>query len=145
MDPLIRLVLVEDESITALDVARQLGRLGYHLVAVASSGPQAIQQARTHHPDIVLMDIHLQGMMDGVDAARHIQASAPISVIYMSANVDGATLERIRSTDTAGFAPKPIHFPTPQRVLQRALSAQGGGHPGHRNASAGAMRGTHVR
>jgi CheY-like chemotaxis protein len=90
------------------------------------------------------MDIHLQGTMDGVDAARHIQASAPIPVIYMSANVEGATIERIRSTDTAGFVPQPIHFPTLRRVLQRALSAQEGGHPSHRDASAGTMRGTYV-
>jgi len=80
-------------------------------VALPNSGLQAIQQALTHHPDIVLMDIQLHGAMDGVVAARHIQASAPIPVIYMSANVDGATLERIRPTNTAGVVPKPINFP----------------------------------
>jgi CheY-like chemotaxis protein len=144
MGPFIRIVIVEDESITALGLARQLRRLGYQVVALANSGPQAIQQALTHHPDIVLMDIQLHGAVDGVDVARHIQASAPILVIYMSANVDGATIERIRSTDTAGFVPKPSHLPTLHRVLQRALSAQEGGHLGHRDASAGAMRGTYV-
>jgi CheY-like chemotaxis protein len=125
MDPFIRIVLVEDEPITALDVARRLRRLGYQVVAVASRGPQAIQQALTHHPDAVLMDIHLQGAMDGVDAARHIQASAPIPVIYVSANVDTATLERIQSTEAAGFVSKPIHLPTLHATIQRALAARG--------------------
>jgi DNA-binding NtrC family response regulator len=78
MDPLLRIVLVEDELITALDVARRLRRLGYQVVGRASSGPQAIAQAFAHHPDIVLMDIHLQGDMDGVDASRPMNpAHAP--------------------------------------------------------------------
>jgi CheY-like chemotaxis protein len=77
----------------------------------------------------VLMDIHLQGVMDGVDAARHIQASAPIPVVYVSANVDAATLERIQYPEAAGFVQKPIHFPTLHAILQRVLSAQEGGHP----------------
>jgi CheY-like chemotaxis protein len=142
MDPFIRIVLVEDESITALDVARRLGRLVYQVVAAASSGPQAIQQALTHHPDIVLMDIHLHGAMDGVDAARHIQASAPIPMIYMSANVDGATLERIRSTDTAGFVRNRSISPLSIGSCSGRSLLRKGGHPGHRDASAGAMRGT---
>jgi len=124
MDPPARIVLVEDEAIAALDVARRLRRLGYQVVAVASSGPQAVEYALTRDPDVVLMDIHLHGVMDGVEAARHIQAAAPIPVIYVSANIDAATRERIQSTEAAGFVPKPIHFPTPQRVLQRALSGR---------------------
>jgi CheY-like chemotaxis protein len=123
MDPLLRIVLVEDESITALDVARRLRRLGYQVVARASSGPQAIEQALTHHPDVVLMDIHLQGDMDGVDAARHIQSSTPIPVVYMSAQADAATIKRLQTTtQAAGFVPKPIHLPTLHATLQRARS-----------------------
>jgi CheY-like chemotaxis protein len=124
MDSPPRIVLVEDESIAALHVAKRLRGLGYQVVAVAKSGPQAVEYALTCDPDVVLMDIHLQGAMDGVDAARHIQASAPVPVIYVSANVDAATRERIQSTEAAGFVPKPVHFPTLQRVLQRALSGR---------------------
>jgi CheY-like chemotaxis protein len=123
MAPFIRLVLVEDESITAFNVARRLRRLGYQVVAWASSGPQAVEQALTHQPDVVLMDIHLQGAMDGVDAARHIQDSAPIPVVYMSAHADAATVERLQATtQAAGFIPKPIHLPTLHATLQRACS-----------------------
>jgi CheY-like chemotaxis protein len=123
MDPLLRIVLVEDEAIPALDMARQLRRLGYQVVAVASSGPQAIEQALTHHPDVVLMDIHLQGAMDGIDAARHIQAAAPIPVVYMSAHADAATVERFQAaTQAAGFVPKPIYLPTLHATLQRVCS-----------------------
>ena len=123
MDPPARIVIVEDESITALHLAKQLRNLGYQVVALAHSGPRAIEHVLARRPHAVLMDIHLQGTMDGIDAARHIQAAAPIPVVYMSADADAATIKRLQATtQAAGFVPKPIHFPTLHRVLQRALS-----------------------
>jgi CheY-like chemotaxis protein len=64
------------------------------------------------------MDIHLQGPMDGIDAARHIQAAAPIPVVYMSAHADAATHERIQTTQAVGFVSKPLHVPTLHATLQ---------------------------
>jgi CheY-like chemotaxis protein len=131
MDPPARIVLVEDESITALDVARQLRRLGYQVVALARCGPQAIRQALTLRPDVVLMDIHLHGAMDGIDAARHIQTAAPIPVVYMSAHADAATAARIQATTQAAeFVPKPVHLPTLHATLQRVCSRPPGALPG---------------
>jgi CheY-like chemotaxis protein len=124
VDPPARVIIVEDESITALQIARQLRHLGYEVVALARSGPQAIEHALSRHPQVVLMDIQLQGTMDGIDAARHIQASAPIPVVYMSANADATTVERIQAAQPAGFVPKPIHFPTLHALLQRVLSGR---------------------
>jgi CheY-like chemotaxis protein len=98
-------------------------RLGYQVVALARSGPQAIQYALSHRPHVVLMDIHLQGAMDGIDAARHIQAAAPIPVVYMSAHADATTIARLQATtQAAGFVPKPIHLPTLYAILQRVCS-----------------------
>jgi CheY-like chemotaxis protein len=123
MDPPARILIVEDESITALHLAQQLRSLGYQVVALANSGPRAIEHARAHRPHVVLMDIHLQGTMDGIDAARHIQAAAPIPVVYMSAHADAATVERFRATtQAAGFMPKPIHLPALHATLQRVCS-----------------------
>jgi CheY-like chemotaxis protein len=120
MDSPPRIVIVEDESITALYLAKQLRSLGYQVVALASSGPRAIEHALARRPHVVLMDIHLQGAMDGIEAARHIQAVAPIPVVYMSAHADAATVERFQATTQAsGFVPKPIHLPTLHANLQR--------------------------
>jgi CheY-like chemotaxis protein len=124
MDSPVRIIIVEDEFITALALARQLRRLGYQVVALASSGPQAIEYALSHHPQVVLMDIQLQGTMNGIEAARHIQASAPIPVVYMSANADATSVERIQAAQAAGFVPKPIHYPTLHALLQRVLSGR---------------------
>jgi CheY-like chemotaxis protein len=66
------------------------------------------------------MDIDLQGTMDGIEAARHIQAAAPIPIVYMSAHADESTVERFQAaTQAAGFVPKPIHLPTLHATLQR--------------------------
>ena len=123
MDPPARIVIVEDESITALHLAQQLRSLGYQVVALAHSGLRAVDHALAHRPHAVLMDIHLQGTMDGIDAARHIQAAAPIPVVYMSAHADAATIKRLQATtQAAGFMPKPIHLPTLHATLQRVCS-----------------------
>ncbi|HZC03282.1 MAG TPA: response regulator, partial [Gammaproteobacteria bacterium] len=115
--------LSEDESITALHLAQQLRSLGYQVVALAHSGLRAIEHALAHRPHAVLMDIHLQGTMDGIDAARHIQAATPIPVVYMGAHADAATIKRLQATtQAAGFMPKPIHLPTLHATLQRACS-----------------------
>jgi CheY-like chemotaxis protein len=124
MDAPARVLIVEDESITAVQIARQLRRLRYAVVASAHNGPQAIAHALAHHPQVVLMDIQLHGTMDGIDAARHIQASAPIPVVFMSANADAPTVARIQAAQLAGFVPKPIHYPTLHALLQRVLSAR---------------------
>jgi len=123
MDLPARILIVEDESITALYLAKQLRSLGYQVVALAHSGPQAIQHALFHRLHVVLMDIDLQGTMDGIEAARHIQAAVPIPVVYMSAHADAATHERIQATTkAAGFVLKPIHLPTLRATLQRVCS-----------------------
>jgi CheY-like chemotaxis protein len=131
VDPPVRIVLVEDESITALDLARRLRGLGYQVVGLASSGPQAVERAQALRPCVVLMDIHLRGGMDGIDAAQSIQAAAPIPVIYMSAHADGATAARIQdTTPAAGFVPKPVHLPTLHALLQQVCSRRPGAPPG---------------
>ena len=123
MDPPARILIVEDESITALHLAQQLRSLGYQVVALAHSGLRAVDHALAHRPHAVLMYIHLQGTMDGIDAARHIQAAAPIPVVYMSAHADAATIKRLQATtQAAGFMPKPIHLPTLHATLQRVCS-----------------------
>jgi CheY-like chemotaxis protein len=130
VDPSARILIVEDESITALAVARRLRRLGYQ-VALASNGPQAIQRALSLCPHVILMDIDLEGTMDGIDAARHIQGAAPVPVVFMSAHKDAATVERIQTTtQAAGLVTKPLHPPTLDATLQRALSGRQGDPPG---------------
>lgn len=68
-----RILIIEDEAIVALDIKGRLHALGYSVVGVAASGEKAIELAAEHTPDLILMDIMLEGKMDGIDTALSIK------------------------------------------------------------------------
>jgi CheY-like chemotaxis protein len=76
-----QILVVEDESIVALDIQDRLIRLGYTVSASASSGAEAIRKAANRRPDLVLMDVKLRGEMDGIEAAERIRARFDIPVV----------------------------------------------------------------
>jgi diguanylate cyclase (GGDEF)-like protein/PAS domain S-box-containing protein len=104
----IRILVVEDERIVSLDIERRLKNLGYEIVGAAVSGEEAIQKASTHQPDLVLMDIMLEGKMDGITAAETIRRRLAIPVIYLTAHADAHTLERAKITEPFGYILKPF-------------------------------------
>lgn len=114
-----RILIVEDERLIALDLQRRLTRLGYTVIGIMASGPQAIAAAFQLQPDLVLMDIRLQGEMDGIEAALHIQTDRLIPVIYLTAYVDDATMQRAQATSSWGFLRKPFHVRELQAILDR--------------------------
>ncbi len=103
-----RILVVEDESIVALDIKKRLERLGYAVAATAYSGSEAIERAGETHPDVVLMDIRMPGSMDGIDAAAQIREQFDIPVVYLTAYGDEATLERAKVTKPFGYIIKPF-------------------------------------
>ena len=104
----VRLLLVEDESIVALDVADQLAALGYEVKGIASSGEEAVEQATELCPDLVLMDMMLKGEMDGVAASAQILETLDIPVVFLSAFSDADTLDRAKRTGPFGYLLKPF-------------------------------------
>ncbi|MUL38491.1 hybrid sensor histidine kinase/response regulator [Gloeocapsopsis dulcis] len=102
------ILIVEDELLVAKDIQNRLTKFGYTVVASASSGSEAIQQATEKHPDVVLMDIRLKGKIDGIEAAHRIYDSLNIPVIYLTANADDSTLERAKKTEPFGYILKPF-------------------------------------
>jgi diguanylate cyclase (GGDEF)-like protein/PAS domain S-box-containing protein len=104
----VRILVVEDERIVALDIQRRLKALGYDIAATAVSGEDAIEKAAAHRPDLVLMDIMLQGQLDGIAAAESIRAGLAIPVIYLTAHADAYTLERAKVTEPFGYILKPF-------------------------------------
>ena len=83
-----RILIVEDETITALDEEQIMHNLGYEVTGIAMTGEDAIRQAGDDKPDLVLMDIKLAGKMDGREAALKIQELHQIPVVYVTARVD---------------------------------------------------------
>ncbi|CAK0762278.1 two-component system, response regulator PdtaR [Gammaproteobacteria bacterium] len=104
-----RIMIVEDEIITAMDIGQTLKTLGYHVVATVSTGEKAVDNARDKKPDLILMDISLAGEMDGIEAAKCIHLSSDIPVIYLTAYADDKTLERAKITQPFGYLIKPFN------------------------------------
>lgn len=115
-----KILITEDEMIVALDLERRLKKLGFDC-SLASSGEQAIALAAEYKPDIALMDICLQGEMDGVTAASRIQIQNEIPIIYLTANADEHTLKRAEITHPASYLLKPFKERELQICIEMAL------------------------
>jgi PAS domain S-box-containing protein len=115
------ILVVEDEIIVAKSIQRRLEGLGYRVQAVVASAEEAIQRVSDKQPDLVLMDIKLQGAIDGVQAAEHIQASYDIPVVYLTAYADEETLERAKVTQPFGYLLKPFEMSELRTTVEMAL------------------------
>jgi PAS domain S-box-containing protein len=102
------ILVVEDEGVVAKDLENTLRGMDYVIAAVVSSGEEAVQRAEETKPDLVLMDIMLKGMMDGVEAADQIRARLDIPVVYLTAYADDLTLLRAKITEPFGYLLKPF-------------------------------------
>lgn len=118
----INLMLVEDERVVAFDLRNQLQALGYRVGAMVGSGEEAVQRVAEVAPDLVLMDIHLEGAMDGVQAATEIQARHQIPVIYLTAFAEDDTLHRALASRPFGYLVKPWDVRELHASIQMALA-----------------------
>jgi PAS domain S-box-containing protein len=105
--PAPRILIVEDERILALNLRRNLEDAGYTVVATAASGERALNCMTEFVPDLVLMDVNLEGPIDGIETVARIPNELRAPVIYMTAHSDETTLERARTTQPYGYLVKP--------------------------------------
>jgi diguanylate cyclase (GGDEF)-like protein/PAS domain S-box-containing protein len=103
-----RVAIVEDEGIVAMYLQSLLTTWGYDVVAIMSSGEDALAFTVETPPDLVLMDIQLRGEMDGIEAALAIRTTLDLPVVFLTAYSDDATLSRVGSTEPYGFVRKPF-------------------------------------
>jgi PAS domain S-box-containing protein len=116
-----QILIVEDEAIVATNIEVALKHHGYGVPAVASSGEEAIHHAAALRPDLVLMDIRLQGDMLGVEAATHIHDRFGIPVVYLTAYADTATLEQAKPSEPFGYLVKPFKVEDLYSTIEMAL------------------------
>jgi two-component system, cell cycle sensor histidine kinase and response regulator CckA len=115
------ILVVEDEKIVAADIASTLEGLGYSVPGVVSSGEEAIRRVNELHPDLVLMDIMLDGQMDGVQAARLMRQRFRIPVVFLTAYADGDSLNRARVSEPFGYIVKPFNEKELRSTIEIAL------------------------
>ncbi|WP_225547455.1 two-component system response regulator [Chromobacterium violaceum] len=117
----VRILIVEDERIIAMDLQLQLQALGYQICGVVADGRLAVERAEKEQPDLVLMDIHLEGELDGVNAACEIYRRHKIPIVFLSAYAENATLQRAESAMPYGYLVKPVSPRELHATLQMAM------------------------
>jgi|GEM_PF-2103929 len=103
-----RILIVEDERITAEDIKHTLEKYGYRITSIVSTAAAAIIKTAEEQPDLVLMDIVLKGKGDGIEAASHIYQKLHIPVVYLTAYSDEETLKRAKISQPFGYVLKPF-------------------------------------
>lgn len=117
-----RILVVEDEQLVAEDLRETLEILGYEVAGLAVSGEDAIAKVASTRPQLVLMDIRLEGAMDGIEASHIIQTDFQLPVIYLTANADRATLERVKQSEPFGYLMKPFSEKSLATTIEIAIS-----------------------
>ncbi|MGH8565248.1 MAG: two-component system response regulator [Gammaproteobacteria bacterium] len=116
------ILIVEDERVIAFHLRSLLEALGYRVAATVSSGEEAVEKASELRPDLVLMDIYLEGATDGVKAAGQIYAGCRIPVVFLTAYAEDETLRRAQASLPFGYLVKPVEARELHATLQMALS-----------------------
>jgi len=116
-----RILIVEDEPIIAADVEMTLEDLGYEVVGIKDNATDALETIKKAKPDLVLLDINLEGDIDGVMLAQDINKSFNIPFIYLTSNADSLTINRVKRTQPAGFIIKPFSEKDLQSNIEIAL------------------------
>jgi DNA-binding response OmpR family regulator len=116
-----RILVVEDEEEVARFIEKTLCTLGYAVTALANTGELAISRAINVKPDLVLMDIGLDGALDGIEAAKRIHLSLDVPVVFLTAMRDEETFLRAKSAEPFGFLLKPFNCQEMGNVIGIAL------------------------
>jgi putative two-component system response regulator len=115
------ILVVEDEWVVANQICKNLRDFGYTVCSTASTGDEAIERAEAERPDLILMDIVLNGKMDGIEAADRITSQFDIPVIYLTSYTDQEYIERAKQTKPFGYLVKPYHLKELYANIEMAL------------------------
>lgn len=118
----VNILIVEDESIVALDLAAGLKKDGYNIVGIADSADEALELFTNNEVDIALMDINIIGEKDGIETAAELLAIKRIPIIYLTAVTDAASINRIKETQPAAFLTKPYNINNVRIAIDLAIS-----------------------
>ncbi len=113
----LKILVAEDEQIIAIDIKNTLRNLGYEVIKIVNNGPDAINAAGDLKPDLILMDIMLNGPLNGIEAANTINSKYSIPVVYLTALSDNETLNKAKITEPFGYILKPFD----ERMLSSAV------------------------
>ena len=117
----VNVLIVEDEIIIAEDIASYLETLGYNVVGIVDNGTAALQKIKELVPDLILLDININGPIDGVQVASIIKQDYKIPFVFLTAFTDKETLDRVKQTDPYGYIVKPFEEKDLEVTIELAL------------------------
>ena len=117
MNTIANIMVVESDGIVSRDIVKTLEKLGYAVLATASEGEEAIRQSEKFRLDLLLIDIMLDGKMDGIEAAAKIYSSFNIPVVFFTSTLDKKTIKRAKKIEPYGIIVKPFE----ERILQATI------------------------
>ena len=121
---MLAILVVEDEAVIAHDLARLIRQMG-HIVDIAHSGEDALRKAEARRPDLVVMDIVLQGQLNGIETATVLKERHAVPIIYATAHGDAVTLDRVKATRPFGYIQKPFKEAEVYSAIEIALYLHG--------------------
>jgi len=117
-----KVLVVEDEMLIAMNLRRRLESLGYEVPATAETAEKAFNLAASCDPDLILMDVRLQGGSDGIEAAVAVRQYLDIPVIFLTSHSDTETLERAKLSEPFGYIVKPFGATDFRAIIEMALN-----------------------
>ncbi len=117
----VKVLVVEDERIVAEDIKGSLKNIGYSVTGTVSTGEMAVEQVKKNPPDLVLMDIVIQGKMNGIQTAEKIRSDFDIPIVYLTAYADQEILEKAKITEPFGYIIKPFNDRELLSTIEMAL------------------------
>ena len=117
------MLIIEDEFMIALALEKQLEQHGCEVVAKVDNAEEALALIEYNHPDLIVMDIKLNGGIDGIEAVRRIREFADIPVIYLTGNGEAGSMEQVEETGPAAILIKPVKPEILKEVLDQVLNA----------------------
>ena len=117
----VHVMIVEDESIVAMDLAAGLEHDGYKVAGIADNYADALKLFSEETVDILLMDIHIHGDKDGVETATELMKMKQVPLIYLTAFTDAKTVERVKHTNPSAFLTKPYNIDNVRIAIDLAL------------------------
>lgn len=125
MEKKTKILIVEDEMIVAMSMRRSLQSGGYDVCGLSVTGEEAVQDTAEHRPDVVLMDIHLPGDMDGIDAARIIRERFATPIIFMTGYSEKVGDERVKQVQPTAYLTKPVQPKQLAAAIEQAVNPPG--------------------
>lgn len=116
-----KILIVEDDPILSLVQTKFIQKMGFEVVSSVSNGDDAIQAVKEFSPDIIVMDMRIEGKLDGIQTMQEIQKFSEVPVIYLTGNSEMAMLERSRETNMKGFLVKPVNYAELEELIRAVL------------------------